>query len=166
MKEKKPISPNIVFATILFLLMFIALPPYFRFMFPKEEVVVDTSKKYTLVCSKVSVNEKMRIVSKIDYEDHAPVINKITYMPYAADDTDVINKESANKVLSAAEELALFRKVEGILIKDVKLTTVVTIEKANIDANQDNLDLLNFFLPTFEEQMTYYQGQGYSCNVN
>lgn len=69
-------------------------------------------------------------------------------------------------ILSAAEELALLRKVEGVLITDEDLNVVVSIKKDVIDNNSENLEFVNFLLPTVLEQQEYYEGQGYSCDVN
>ena len=166
MKEKKPISSIVVFATMFFLLMFIVFPPLFRSMFPVEEVVEESvNKSYILICSKVSNSEKMRIISKINYENHIPLSNVITYMPYAADATEGVNTDVESS-FAVAKELALFREIEGILIEEVDLTTVVTINKDIVDANSENLGFLNFLLPDVDGQMQYYESQGYSCSVN
>ena len=166
MKEKKPKSPILVFATMIFLLMFIVLPPLFRSLFPVEEIVEEVRNDYKLTCIKISASEKLRIVSKISYIDNVAMSNEVVYMPYAASNDEAIINDVDENILTAAEELALFRKIEGILITDENLSTKVLIEKDIIDNNSDNLEFVNFLLPTVDEQQEYYESQGYSCDIN
>jgi hypothetical protein len=86
-------------------------------------------------------------------------------MPYAVDATEGVNTDVESS-FAAAKELALFREIEGILIEEVDLTTVVTINKDIVDANSENLEFLNFLLPDVDGQMQYYESKGYSCSVN
>lgn len=166
MKEKKPKSPILVFATMIFLLMFIVLPPLFRSLFPVEEIVEEVKNDYMLTCIKVSAGENLRIVSKISYVNKVPMTNEIVYMPYAASSDEAIINDVDENILTAAEELALFRKIEGVLIADEDLNVAVSIKKEVIDNNSENLEFANFLLPTALEQQEYYEGQGYSCNLN
>ena len=169
MREKKPKSPILVFATMIFLLMFIVLPPLFRSLFPEEEIVEEvkvTEKDYLLTCSKVSVAENIRIESNISYVEGLPISNHISYMPYAASSDEDIQNDTSENVLMAAEELAIFRGIEGVLMTDSNGGIEVSIEKDVIDSHSDNFEFANFLLPTGDEQQEYYEGQGYSCEIN
>lgn len=166
MKEKKPKSPILVFATMIFLLMFIVLPPLFRNLFPVEEIAEEVKKDYMLTCIKVSTSENLRVVSKISYIDNVPMSNEIVYMPYAASSDEAAINDVDENILTAAEELALFRKSEGVLIADEDLNVVVSINEEVINNNSENLELANFLLPAVLEQQEYYEGQGYSCTLN
>lgn len=168
MKERKPKSPILVFATMLFLLMFIVLPPLFRSLFPVEVVVEEvkqTKKDYMLTCIKNSTSENLRAMSKISYVNNLPVSNTIIYTSYVASSEENVQKEDSESVLTIAEELALFRDVEGVLINDENNSVKVSITKEVIDSNSDNLEFANFLLQNVDKQKKYYEGQGYACIV-
>lgn len=165
MNEKKPISPILVILAIIFLAIFIVVPPLFRVMYPVEvEEPVDTA--HILTCTRVSVKNNYLVTNKVTYNNERPVKNVITFDPYIPSDDDIANADPNE--FTSSEELSLFSSNEKVTIAEDngKYTLTLTGEVvAAISNSEEPSDIGNYFLSTSSEQRTYLEGIGYSCSV-
>lgn len=162
MKEKKEKSPIVVFATILFLSMFIILPPVFRAMFPKEqptEVV-----KTFLVCEKISVKEKMKAVSKVTYEDGMAINNKMTFSNYTPTEEELAASGEIELTQTIESEMTYLKTVSGVK-KDIKDgIVVVDITLDLIKKHPDELQLNDYLLDA-ELVTSFLESNDYLCKI-
>lgn len=163
MKEKSPKSPILVLATMIFLAMFIILPPVFRLAFPAEEVVEEKEKVITsLFCERVSISEMKKITTKITYEDGVPVKNVITYIEYTPTEEDKNNDTDNMADMTVAAELLYFKGINGIDILEKASQTVITVTDDNVVNNPQEVELTKY-LSEREVALANYEAQGYSC---
>ncbi len=166
MKEKKPKSPVLVLATILFLAMFIALPPIFRALYPKGDEETKTEvNKYMLACEYISVSENMKITSRISYEDDVAIKNTLTYLKYEPTEEEKLANAENSRDLTAIQEVALFKAIEGIEVSENESQTVAIITRKSLELNPDKVELERY-LPTFDMAQSALEAQGYSCIRN
>lgn len=163
MKEKKPKSPIIVLMTMIFLSMFIILPPVFRMAIPKEEIVEEKPKIITgLFCERVSVSESKKVTTKITYEDGNPVENVITYIEYVPTVEDVANNSDNMADMTISAELVYFKGIQGIDIVEKASQVVVKVTYLDIVNNPQEVELTKY-LSEREVMIANYEAQGYSC---
>lgn len=164
MKEKEPRSPLVVVAAMLFLALFIVLPPLFRAYVPKEEEVVETIiKKHVLSCEGVYVNEKLKVIVKISYEDDVAVNNKITYMAYTPTEEDIKNDGEIKPDKTAKEEITYFKTISDIQITEGSTQTMVVITDDVVENNPEQVELVNY-LPVTDVAISNYEAQGFTCS--
>lgn len=168
MNKKKEKSPILVIATIIFLLLFIVLPPLFRVLFPKETVkaeedVVPNVTNYILTCEKMLSDENTKVINEIVYKDGAAITNTITYMNYTSDiEQNASLDENVDTEKTISEELTYFKTIPGIQVTEDVDKTVVVIPKMVVTNNPENLDLANYLLDV-TKQTSYLEGQGFTC---
>lgn len=162
MNEKKPISPILVILAIVFLSVFIVVPPLFRMMYPAEvEEPMDTA--HILTCTRVSIKNNYLVTNKVTYNNDSPTKNVITFDPYVPTDDDMANAD-ANE-LAASDELAIFSNNGNITVAEEAGKFTLTLTPEVIAAAGDAVDVSNYFLPTSSEQQAYLAGIGYSCSI-
>ena len=163
MKEKKPKSPVLVVATIMFLAMFIVLPPLFRAYFPEEEeIIIEEVKKEVLSCDRVSILEKYKINVKLSYEDGVPTKNVITYIVYTPTDAEIAAGDTSTADKTVAEELAFFKGIEDVSITESASQITVVIEMDDLINNPDKVELENY-LKGMDVTISDLEAQGYTC---
>lgn len=169
MKEKKEKSTVLVIITILFLAIFIIVPPTLRILYPKTEAnnnknKDDTMETTVLNCTKTNITEQYRITSAVTYSNEEATKNIITYHKLTAEELAQVGQPGGEQTTgkTVAEELALFQSVPSLSIKTEATDTIVTITSKDIDNNKEILDLLNY-LQGLTEQESFYATQGYAC---
>lgn len=163
MQEKAPKSPLLVAATIMFLSIFIILPPMFRAYLPKVDDVVRVEiVKHTLYCEKISVAEKKKVTSKISYENDVAVLNVMTFMDYTPTDND---KKTGSKdtAYSAKQEINYLKSFAGIDVRESSSQIVFEITQQTTLDNRDESNLTNYVGDT-ALATTFYESQGFTCS--
>lgn len=179
--NKKPKSTILVIFTILFLSVFIILPPVFRVMIPKEVKKKDVNNdNIILICDKEIAEEGYAINSRIRYIGDKPQKNTITINKIVVSEQDGSNNTNSNgenipnntlpnttpdvsnndKGVVAAQ-LEFFKSISGIEITEREDSTTILI-KSSIAKN--NSDLLHYLQP-IKKQQAYYENEGYMCST-
>ena len=162
MKEKKEKSPIVVFAAILFLAIFIVLPPVFRLLYPKEQEV--DVVKTVMVCEKISIKESLKAVSKISYENGNAVNNQMTFSKYTPTEEEIATSGDIELTQTIESEMTFLKTVAGVKkdIKDGDVVINVTLDlvKKNPDQVQLNEYLLNADLV-----VSSFESNDYSCKT-
>lgn len=162
MNEKKPISPILVILAIVFLAVFIVVPPLFRVMYPVEvEEPMDTA--HILTCTRVSIKNNYLVTNKVTYNNDSPTKNVVTFDPYVPTDDDMANAD-VNE-LAASDELAIFSNNGSITVAEEAGKFTLTLTPEVMATAGDAGDVSNYFLPSSSEQQTYLAGIGYSCSI-
>ncbi len=165
MKEKKPKSTIVVLATMIFLAMFIVLPPLFRIYFPKEEIVEEKDAVLsTLSCERVSPTEALKITMKILYEDSVPVNNTITYISYAPTPEEIVNDPGSMTDMTAQAEINYFKSIADIEITENVSQTIVIITDEDVSNNPEQIQLTNY-LADSDVMTSNFEAQGYICTM-
>lgn len=163
MKEKTPKSPILVVATMLFLALFIALPPLFRAYIPKEEEYVEPEiVKSTLYCEKVAVSESKKISARISYENDVAVKNVMTFMEYTPTDEETTTEEDALGQ-TVESEINYLRTVNGVDVKENASQIVIEITQQTVIDNPSDTKLSNY-LGKKSSTISYYEASGYTCS--
>lgn len=161
MREKTPKSPLLVIATMMFLVMFIILPPLLRKYMPKEEKVVEVKiVKHTLYCEKISVSEKKKVSSKISYENDVAVKNVMTFMDYTPEAGD---KDTDNNGMTVEQEINYLKSVTGVDIEENSSQTIITLTQQNAIDNSMDTNLLNYLSGT-DVEISYFEENGFACS--
>lgn len=161
MKEKKKISPIIVILTIIFLAMFIILPPIFRWLLPADTDNIVAKKTNILTCERIDLFDKYKITYKITYENDLPVSNVVNFFPYTATVDEIAMIKPTSK--TASQELSFFQKIEGLDVVENESKFVVTIKKPMVDVADSSSGLADYFMPNISMQQTFLASQGYNC---
>lgn len=179
--NKKPKSTILVICTILFLAIFIILPPVFRVMIPKEVKKKNVNNdSIILICDKEITEEGYAINSRIRYVGVKPQKNTITINKIVVseqDGTDNLQPNdqnipnntlpnttpdvSDNEKGIVASQLEFFKSISGIEITEREDSTTILI-KSSIAKN--NSDLLHYLQP-IKKQQAYYENEGYMCST-
>lgn len=160
--EKAPKSPILVVATMMFLGMFIILPPFLRTYMPKEEGIVKvTIVKHTLYCEKVFAKEEKKTTTRISYENDIAKTNVMTIMEYTPSAEE--KKEKDNDYLTAEHEVNYLKSISGVDIKENSSQTVITLTEQNAIDNPMDVDLMNYLGAT-DAATDYFQGRGFVCS--
>lgn len=186
MTQKKPKSPVLVISAIIFLLIFIILPPVFRVLIPKQDVsVTEVKETFILSCEKNSLEEGYKIMSKLIYEDNSPTKNTISYIKNNATGTENNNLEQGNGnnsvveengtvdsnvsggndailIRTVTEEIEFFKAISGIKVNESESYTSVVITSNVVSSNNNNLELTNYFLSE-DEQTLFFEERGFTC---
>lgn len=171
MEKKKEKSPILVVMTIMFLLVFIVLPPLFRSLFPKkveeiEEKPTERSVNYILVCEKILSSENVKVISEVVYKNDSAITNTITYTDYATESVqNETNTETDAVVKTTAEEIAYFKTIPGVQVTEDVGKTVVVIPKMVVNNNPEDLDLANYLLDV-SKQSSYFEKKDFTCKKN
>ncbi len=164
MKQKEEYSPLVVGAAILFLAMFIALPPLFRVLYP-EEVVEDeqVNTSQILNCERISIKNNYKILYRITYENGAPLRNNISFEEYAPSDAD--KAVAKPDEFGAAEELTLFQGVMKEQITQNGTTYSLTITNDIVKSADPNSGITDYFKGGAGEQQAFLEGLGATCTM-
>ncbi len=172
MKEKKEKSTVLVIITILFLSIFIIVPPILRLVYPKTEASStrnreeqnDIMETTVLNCTKINMIEQYQITSEVTYSNEEATKNIIIYRKLTPEELTQVEQTGEEQTIgtTVAAELALFQSVPNLSIKTEATEITVTITSKDIDNNKEILDLLNY-LQGLTEQESFYATQGYAC---
>ena len=187
MKKKTEYSNMVVMMAIFLLALPIALPPFFRAMFPKEEVEVVKEKQVLLMCRKdVSTTEGYNVSSSTIYKNDVPEKNTISFLivtPNSGDDSAEVQENmivepnvvqqnveegtttgenTSTGQRTVNEEISFFRGLEGVNFSENETSIVVTINGDSLSLNSDNLELSSY-LSSLNSQKEFYTNMGYSC---
>lgn len=164
MKEKAPKSPILVIATMMFLAMFIILPPLLRKYMPKEEEIVKVKiVKHTLYCEKISISEKKKITSRISYENDIAVKNVMTFMEYTPSQEEIDGNKGENSGQTVEQEVNYLKSVNGADIQENASQTVITLTQQNAIDNSMDTNLLNYLSET-DVEIEYFESNGFVCS--
>lgn len=163
MKEKEPKSPILVVATIMFLSLFIILPPVFRKFFPEEEVVVEQEVvKTSLSCEKVAVAENMKVTTKISYENDVAMKNVMTFIVYTPTDEDIAADDGTAEGRTCKEEINFLKSLTGADVQENASQTVISFGRKIIDDNPTAIEITNY-LAEINVAMSHFEAEGYIC---
>lgn len=163
MKEQKEKSPVLVISTIIFLALFIILPPLFRTLFPKDTSSNEgTTKVFSLLtCTKTSV-DGYTITSKVKYTDDNPDRNTIIYTKIPQSEQQETLPTTTTR--TATEEITFFKAITDIQVIEGENNMTIIIKEDNINNNSNNIELANYLLPQ-KKQQEYYEEQEYTCSI-
>ncbi len=159
MKTEKNIIKAYIIIVILSLL--IILPPVFRAFFPKQKTVIgeDQGNITTINCTKDYHTEKISETVEVRYIDSKIKYTKITYKP-----STNTNQTAEEEDLTPSKELAYFKTLKDIDIKENEGTTTVTITNKTIKGNKEEKDLQkNYFNEQKIEQKLYFANRNFNC---
>lgn len=159
---KKAKNPILVILSILFLSLFIILPPLFRTYMKENDMVTKPPVKdkiQILKCYKYFKEEFYRVSSSVRYKNDLIDSNTIIYEKVEQVPDDVLDNQS----ITVNEEYALFKSLNNVDISTEGTATIIKIDQSLIDNNLDNSHLPNYYQP-LEEQRLFYESMGYTCN--
>ena len=162
---KKEKSPILVVFTMMFLLMFIVLPPIFRSLFPNEENITnnDVSKITIVICNNTYSSELYRVNSRTKYTGDGDIQNTITYQKIESSEQAV--EGTTQSTATIANELSYFRSIPNLDIIDSGDSIVVKINQKEITNNPNEEKLKNHLNNTPKLQKVFYENLGYRCNI-
>lgn len=162
MKEKKEKSPIVVFAAILFLAIFIVLPPVFRLLYPKEQEV--DVVKTVMVCEKISIKENLKAVSKISYENGVAINNQMTFSKYTPTEEEIAASGHIELAQTIESEMAFLKTVAGVKkdIKDGNVIINITLDLVKKNPGQVQL---NEYLLNTDLLVSTFESNDYSCKT-
>lgn len=166
MNEKKTWSPFVVLLAILFLAVFIVVPPLFRSLYPKEEEnAVPEVKKQLLSCERIAFDEGYKVSNKILYEDAQAIKNTISYLVYTPTAEELSTKDDyALADMTVAEELAFFKETDVVEVNESGAQTVIILTPEIIN-NSDSKDLLTNYLFPLNAERAHLEAQGFTCTL-
>lgn len=74
--------------------------------------------------------------------------------------------EESSAFKTVGEELAYFKSLNKINIKEAETKINVLINKKSITDNADDMKLINFFQDKLSDQQVYYESIGYTCSIS
>lgn len=166
---KKEKSPVLVILCIVFLSLFIILPPTFRAIIPRTIVEDnnDSSSNPKLViinCNKIYPNELYQVNSKTKFVNNTST-NIITYQKLETlPDNYVSSTVSDVDETNATTEIAYFKNLVEIKMKENENMVRFTIDNNLINNNQTDTTLVNYLAASPDMQKTNYENLGYTCN--
>lgn len=192
MKKKQEYSNSLVMMVIFILALPIALPPFFRIMFPAEETTVVEDNKYLLVCSKDEsaegytansssyyINDQIQ-KNTINFFKAAPTVSQRikeiltqynvapdsgTIMVEGEEGTDVPTdtpSEESTPQRSLLDEIEFFRNIQGINFNESDTGISLEITNDSLIANEGNLEL-GSYLTDYNSLESFYTNMGYTC---
>lgn len=165
---KKEKSPVVVILCIIFLSLFIILPPTFRKLIPKQTISNNQNqndirpKLIIINCNKIFVNEMYQVNSKTKYVDNVPT-NTVTYQKITSL-PDNYTQTSNNETTTAEEEIAHFKSLVNINEVSQETTTRFVIDSNLISSNPADKMLVNYLSNSPDSQKLYFESIGYTCN--
>ena len=138
--EKVEKSPLLVTATIMFLAMFIIVPPLLRKTMPKEDDGSDfVLVKKNLYCEKTSAKEKKKVTAAVFYENDVAVKNKMTFMDYTPRDGE---KDTGSGIMTIENEALMLQSMVSVDVEESDGQTVVILTQQTIIDNSMNPNVL------------------------
>lgn len=165
---KKEKSPVVVILCIIFLSLFIILPPTFRKLIPKQSISSNTNqndikpKLIIINCNKIFVNEMYQVNSKTKYVDSVPT-NTITYQKITSLPEDY-TQTSNDETTTVEEEIAHFKSLVNINEVDQETSTRFVIDSNLVSSNPTDQMLINYLSNSPDSQKLYFESIGYTCN--
>lgn len=164
MKEKSPKNPILVVLTIIFLSLFIILPPVFRAYLPKEPGYVEPEiVKRTLYCEKISVVESKKITMKISYEDGVAVKNVLTFLNYTPTTDEIVNDAGIVPEKTVVQEINYLKAIAGVNVNENSSQTVIEITRQNVVDNP-TMPELGSYLEGMTEATERFESLGFTCS--
>lgn len=162
---KKEKSPVLVISCILFLLMFIILPPVFRKYIPKEadDRNLNLDKLEILTCTKTSVSEMYKIISKCKYRNGIFESNTIEIEKLLEISAET-NGIDAPSTITIASENANLASINGIN-STVNNNLITYVIDNNLIQNNSNNEILKKYIQNLTEQKNMYESLSYTCNI-
>lgn len=192
MKKKQEYSNSLVMMVIFILALPIALPPFFRIMFPAEETTTVEESKYLLVCGKESADEGYNANSSTYYINDEVQKNTINFFKTAptvsqrikeiltqynvAPDSGIIMvegeegaetptdapSEGSTPQRSILDEIEFFKNIQGINFNETDAGISLEITNDSLVANEGNLEL-GSYLSDYNSLESFYTNMGYTC---
>lgn len=164
MKGKKEKPTWLVLCTIVFLALFIALPPIFRTFIPKEkEVVEEKVVKNSLYCERIVVKENKKIMTTISYQNDIAMLNKTVFMNYTptADDLEI---EDVDTGMTVAQEIAFLKAINGVTVEENASQTVIKIT-GQVLTDNPTVPQLDNYMAASKTAISHYESMGYYCTM-
>ena len=166
---KKEKSPILVISCILFLFLFIILPPVFRKYIPKEEAKKDNqieSKQELsiLQCSRIFPTDLYQVTAKVKYINGSISTNTITYrkIETVPDDYQEPVEETP---LVLMDEYNYLTNLPNIEKKAEEPNPILVINSNTIKNNDSDENLKLYFQDDITKQEEFYKEKGYTCNT-
>lgn len=161
---------------MVFLLLFIILPPVLRKFSPKESIIdkQPQNKIVLLTCRKTSDDGLYDINSKTKFTNGEPSSVTISYKTITEEQSPVENGESAGnqqgevvtspeqQTIYADNDIEMFRNLVDADIREDETTFSVLMTKVVIESNPD-VKMLNDYFQLLPKQRKYYENMGYTC---
>ena len=165
---KKEKSPIVVVLCIIFLSLFIILPPTFRTLIPKSKTKNNTSSssnnpKIILVnCNKIYSNELYQVNSKTKFVNNSPT-NVITYQKLDTLPDNYVPSTTPD-TSTAESEITYFKSLVGIKVEESENMIRFTIDDSLLNSNPTDATLVNYLAADSDMQKLNYENIGYTCN--
>lgn len=163
MKGKKEKPTWLVLCTIVFLSLFIALPPILRVAMPKkEEIIEEKIIKSGLYCEKVVVSESKKIMVTISYENDIAMQNKTIFMNYTptAEDMEI---EDVDTGMTVEQEITFLKAINGVSVEENASQTVIKIT-GQVLTDNPTVPQLDNYMAASKTAISYYESLGYYCS--
>lgn len=164
MKTKKEKPTFLVILTIIFLLQFIILPPFFRAFFPKQVEEAKKDELNILSCNYSSNTEKYNIKVNIKYKNSIVYNTKITYS-LLNEDNNNINSQVNDSYISIKEQMTYFQKLEGNIISYQDNGDIIIEINDKIFELNNNDEFIKNYYNSINLENNFFTNQGYTCNI-
>lgn len=163
---KKEKSPIIVILSIVFLSLFIILPPTFRALVPKELTKQNNTngngELVVLICNKIYSSELYRVSSRTKYINGVPSSNTINYTKIEA--TAETTQQNSDNKLSVNDDITYFKSIPNMNVNETDNFISVMIDKEVINNNSSEERLKKYLNDDISKQQDFYKSLGYTCN--
>lgn len=166
---KKEKSPVLVIGCILFLLLFIVLPPVFRAYIPNDNQaggnnIIEQNKIEILKCNRIYADELFQENVSVKYLNDEIKTNTITYTKLDAVPEGYVPPAETNPQ-AVAEEYTYLSNIPNISNNTVTNTTTIIITDELFKANNQEERLSYYFQNDIASQKTWYEQMNYTCNI-
>lgn len=167
-KQKYPTF--LVILVIIFLSIFIIVPPISRVLFPKEvvddkEEVVEESDAIVLNCQKKYENTKLSIISTSNYLEDTIIDNTITFNNPSNITSTTVKEEEKKDFENYSSLLKVFDGIDEEYMIEDTLDTRIFIDETLLEKYSNNKNITNQF-QEIEKQQKYYESLGFTCEIN
>lgn len=166
---KKEKSPVLVIFCIIFLSLFIILPPTFRTLIPKNLVddidnnMSSSNPKLIIInCNKIYPNELYQVNSKTKFVNNKAT-NIITYQKLETLPDNYVSSTIPD-TSTAESEITYFKGIQNIKIEESENMIRFTIDDSLLNSNQTDTTLSNHLATDPDTQKVNYENLGYTCN--
>ena len=182
---KKETNNIVIYVCMIFLLLFIVIPPVLRQFVPREQVEENTEKKDKLVlltCNKTSDDGLYTINAKSKFNNGEPTTVTIMYQLKNSVQEDLndsqepsvegevpsadatLPEENATQTTVAIADPALtvFRGLVDAEVKEDANSFSVIMTKKTLESNSEMKDLNNYF-NVLSNQRKYYESLAFTC---
>lgn len=166
-KEKKTdFIAILVYLAMIGLLAIIILPPVLRTLLPKNETVVEKPKDKVeaLVCNKRMEIEGVPVTIKATTNYKNDIITRLLIV-YTKEESPVNeNQEMTIDPFTTLSEIESFKSLSNVQFTQDESQVKVDIAQSVL-ATMKNDPFLKDYNQSIEEQGTFFQGQGYTCQI-